>query len=96
MARGEMLTVFSYDIGANRKRRKAAAILEEAASRVQKSVFETRMSRNRAEAVAQRVAALLDPGDSLRVYVLGADGETRSRVYGDAVPLEPEGDHWLF
>lgn len=68
MARGEMLTVFSYDIGANRKRRKAAAILEEAASRVQKSVFETRMSRNRAEAVAQRVAALLDPGDSLRVY----------------------------
>ncbi|MFD2174313.1 CRISPR-associated endonuclease Cas2 [Rhodobacter lacus] len=96
MARGEMLTVFSYDIGANRKRRKAAAILEEAASRVQKSVFETRMSRNRAEAVAQRVAALLDPGDSLRVYVLGADGETRSRVFGDTVPLEPEGDHWLF
>ena len=38
----------------------------------------------------QPVASLLEPGDSLRVYVIGADGEARSRVYGDSVAFEPE------
>lgn len=95
MARGEMLTVFSYDISRDRIRRKAARLLAEAASRVQLSVFETRLPRHRCEALAQRVAALLEPGDSLRVYVIGADGEARSRVYGDALPFEPEAAYWI-
>ena len=95
MARGEMLTVFSYDISSNKARRKAAKLLEDAASRVQKSVFETRMTHQKAAAVAQRVAALLGPGDSLRVYALGDAGERRSRVFGDATPIEPDGGYWL-
>ncbi|MBN9890541.1 CRISPR-associated endonuclease Cas2 [Salipiger abyssi] len=95
MARGEMLTVFTYDISRNKIRRKAAKILEDEASRVQKSVFEVRMTEARAAAVSQRVAALLDPGDSLRVYVIGANGEHRTRVFGDAVPIEPRSGYWL-
>lgn len=96
MPRGEMVTVFSYDITSNSNRRKAARILEDSASRVQKSVFETRMTEARAAAVSQRVAALLEPGDSLRVYVIGNAGERRTRVYGDAIPIEPDGGYWLF
>ena len=95
MARGEMLTVFTYDISSNSARRKAARVLEDAASRVQKSVFETRMTHNRAAAIAQRVASLLGPGDSLRVYSIGDAGERRTRVYGDATPVEPDGGYWL-
>ncbi len=95
MARGEMLTVFAYDISKDNKRRKAARILEAEASRVQYSVFECRMTRHRAAAIAQRVSALLDPGDSLRVYAIGADGFERSRVYGDGVPMEQETGFWL-
>jgi CRISPR-associated protein Cas2 len=91
-----MLTVFSYDVAEDRRRRKVARVLEDAATRVQKSVFETRMTKARAEAVAQRVAALLGETDSLRVYVLGADGETRSRVYGNAAPFESDEGYWLF
>ncbi|MGR3271784.1 CRISPR-associated endonuclease Cas2 [Thalassococcus profundi] len=95
MARGEMLTVFAYDISKDKKRRKAAKILEAAASRVQFSVFECRMTRQRAAAVAQRVSALLDAGDSLRVYAVGADGLARSRVYGDGVPMEEDAGFWV-
>ena len=40
MARGEMLTVFSYDVSKNKRRRKIARLLEDAATRVQYSVFE--------------------------------------------------------
>lgn len=95
MARGEMLTVFSYDISKNKNRRKVAHLLEDNATRVQYSVFETRMTRQKAEAIAQRLAAWLGEGDSLRVYVIGHDGERRSRVYGDGAPFESSEGYWL-
>ena len=66
MSRGEMLTVFTYDVSSNRRRRKVAKLLENAATRVQYSVFEARMTRTRAEILGQRLAALLGDGDSLR------------------------------
>jgi len=96
MARGEMLTVFSYDVSEDRRRRKIARLLEDASTRVQYSVFETRMTRVRAEALGQRLAAMLGEGDSLRVYVIGHDGERRSRVYGDGAPFESDEGYWLF
>jgi len=95
MARGEMLTVFSYDVSSDKRRRKIAHLLEEAATRVQHSVFEVRMTRQRAEALAQRLAAHLGEGDSLRVYVIGHDGLRRSRVYGDGPPFESDEGYWL-
>lgn len=96
MARGEMLTVFSYDVSDNKGRRKIARLLEDAATRVQYSVFETRMTRQKAAALAQRLASYLGEGDSLRVYVIGHDGERRSRVYGDGAPFESDEGYWLF
>ena len=95
MARGEMLTVFSYDVSKDKNRRKIARLLEDNATRVQYSVFETRMTRQRAETIAQRLAAHLNDGDSLRVYVIGHDGEQRSRVYGDGAPFESTEGYWL-
>lgn len=96
MARGEMLTVFSYDVSQDKRRRKIAKLLEDAATRVQYSVFETRMSEARAAALSQRLASLLGDGDSLRVYVIGHDGERRSHVYGDGAPFESDSGYWLF
>ena len=91
-----MLTVFSYDVVEDKRRRKIAHLLEEAATRVQKSVFETRMTRARAEALSQHVASLLGDTDSLRVYVMGADGEARSRVFGNGAPFESDEGFWLY
>ena len=96
MSRGIMLTVFSYDVVEGRRRRKIAHLLEDRATRVQKSVFETRMTRAEAEALAQRLASHLGEADSLRLYVLGADGEARSRVFGAGAPFESDEGFWLF
>lgn len=90
-----MLTVFSYDVVEDKRRRKIARLLEEAATRVQDSVFEVRMTKARADAVAKMLAALLGEHDSLRVYVLGEDGESRSRVFGNAAPFETVEGYWL-
>ncbi|MCF6306065.1 MAG: CRISPR-associated endonuclease Cas2 [Rhodobacteraceae bacterium] len=95
MARGEMLTVFTYDVSINRNRRRIASLLENAATRVQYSVFEARMTKAHAQSIAQRVAAELGKGDSLRVYSVGANGLERSAVYGDGVPFETEEGFWI-
>ena len=95
MARGEMLTVFSYDVSSSKRRRRVARMLEAEATRVQYSVFETRMTRRQCAALCQRTAAMLGEGDSLRVYVIGHDGERRSRVFGDALPFETAEGYWL-
>lgn len=95
MARGEMLVVMSYDVGASRARRKLAALLEAELTRVQKSVFEGRLTAARTEALRRRAAALLEPGDSLRVYSVGADGLRRSAVEGTGAPLQEAADFWV-
>lgn len=93
--RGEMLMVFVYDISGNRARRRVAAVLEDRAARVQKSVFEARMSRAQADKLASRAAAHLDLGDSLRVYAVGEAGLSRSRVWGNGAPIEPKAGYWI-
>jgi len=93
--RGEMLMVFVYDISGNKARRKVAGILEDGAARVQKSVFEARMSRARADALTRAAAIHLAPGDSLRAYAISRNGLPRSRTFGTCAPIEPDGGYWL-
>lgn len=95
MATREMMMVFSYDISDNKRRRRVAKRLEDAMSRVQKSVFEARMSRDAADRLAREVAAMIGPGDSLRVYAIGEAGYNRSAVYGASVPFEAPEGYWL-
>ena len=95
MAEREMLTVFAYDVSSDKSRRKVARVLEKVASRVQGSVFEVRMTAARAKRTGAAIAPHLGPGDSLRVYAVGAAGQARSRVWGDAAPYEDDADYWL-
>jgi CRISPR-associated protein Cas2 len=95
MPRGEMLTVFSYDVSDRKRRNRIARLLEDAATRVQYSVFEARMSRRSAEILGERLAAELQSGDSLRLYCIGRHGETRCRIYGDGTPIESAEGYWL-
>lgn len=95
MPRAEMMMVFSYDVSDNKRRRRIAKRLEDRMARVQKSVFEARINRRDADALARSVAGLLGPGDSLRVYAIGDAGLKRSHVYGAGIPFEgPEG-YWI-
>jgi len=94
MAGSEMVMVFCYDVTDDRARRRVAAVLEQVAVRVQRSVFEARMPAGLALRTAEEAARLLGPGDSLRVYAVGAHGLNRSRAYGP-LPLPEAQDFYL-
>jgi CRISPR-associated protein Cas2 len=94
MANTEMTIVFSYDISRPRSRRRVAEMLQAKAVRVQKSVFEARMSDGAARRLFKRLAIELDDGDSLRMYGVSATGLNRSRTQGGA-PILREGGYWL-
>ena len=95
MAAREMLMVFTYDVAENKRRRRVAKRLEDTMTRVQKSVFEARMSRRAADRLAKEVSGMIDAGDSLRVYAVGDAGYARSAVYGASVPFETPEGYWL-
>lgn len=93
--RDEMLTVFCYDISDDRRRRRISSILEDKMTRVQYSVFEARLNTRTAKTLSKRIEKLLESGDSLRVYVVGANGEKRSATFGDTPPFETKEGYWL-
>ncbi len=95
MAETEMVMVFCYDVADARRRRRAAAALEERAVRVQESVFEARMTTTAAQRLFDRVSAKLEAGDSLRLYAVSAAGLRHCRASGGA-PLPEDHDFWLF
>lgn len=94
MARREMLMVFCYDVADDRARRRLADLLEEHLVRVQRSVFEARMSPAAAHRLAEHAARLLGPGDSLRLYAIGRLGRRHCRSFGPQ-PLPEEQDFYL-
>jgi CRISPR-associated protein Cas2 len=87
MSRGEVVAVFVYDISRDAARNRVSKALEPHAVRVQRSVFEGRMTRSKAKALASRLARQLAPEDSLRVYLLGATAALQTIVRGGA-PVE--------
>ncbi|MCF8490812.1 MAG: CRISPR-associated endonuclease Cas2 [Rhodospirillum sp.] len=91
---GEMVMVFCYDVADDRARRRIAAILEDGAVRVQRSVFEARLTARAADRLATKAARHLGPEDSLRVYAISAQGLRRSRAYGP-LPLPEDQDFYL-
>lgn len=95
MSRTEMLMVLCYDITDAKVRRKVAALLEDHATRVQDSVFEARMTPQRAQRLAATAAEHLRPGDSLRLYAISADGRRHCAVHGTGVPMAEDQDFWL-
>ena len=94
MAEREMLMVFAYDVVKDKVRARVADLLEAELVRVQKSVFEGRMTRAAATKLGCRAMALMEPGDSLRVYAVTAVGLKHSQSFGTLPMAEPH-DYWL-
>lgn len=90
----EAVFVYVYDVSSDRLRRRMAAILEEAGTRVQESVFEVHADQADAERLLDRLERERGPGDGIRMYCLTADGRRRSRTRGGA-PLPEETEFWL-
>lgn len=89
-----MVMVFCYDVANDRRRRRVSAVLEEWGVRVQKSVFEARLTEPQARALLARAGKELGPRDSLRMYALSAHGLARSAALGGA-PVPEQQDFWL-
>jgi CRISPR-associated protein Cas2 len=95
MSRAEKLILICYDISDDSTRTRVAKRLERVATRVQYSVFEARLSINRAHVLVRSLEPLLEPGDSIRLYVLGAYGERHCRIAGDGPSLATKEGYWL-
>lgn len=94
MARPDHLYVFCYDVSRNAVRTRLADLLLEHMTRVQGSVYEGRMSIEKARRLSARAAGLLGPEDSLRVYCLTEAGRRESFHHGGPPIAEPA-DFWL-
>lgn len=94
MAIRKQLVVFTYDISRNAVRSRMSGILELHGIRVQESVFESRITARQAEFLFSKLHMILDPGDSLRMYVIPEDGRQLSRSAGGA-PISPAEDYIL-
>lgn len=73
MAHRELLFVFAYDIARDSARAKAHDVLSEKLVRIQKSVFEGRMTSAQARRLAERIGNYLEETDSLRVWAIASD-----------------------
>jgi CRISPR-associated protein Cas2 len=95
MAETEHAIVLCYDISRAATRRRVATFLEERLVRVQRSVFEGRMTPSRAARLFKAAVAKMDEGDSLRLYVLDKDGLAKSMSHGGA-PLPENSNFYLY
>ena len=95
MARPEHLYVFCYDISRDKVRGRVADALEAVLVRVQGSVYEGRLTRDAARRLADQTGAMIETGDSLRVYAVTQAGLKASIVKGPQPLMQAEGYYLL-
>ncbi len=92
-----MLVLISYDVntedGAGRRRlRRIAKQCVNYGQRVQNSVFECDLDAAQLRSLEGKLLSIMDPEkDSLRIYNLGSNYQTRIRHYGVNPGYDPEG-----
>ena len=80
-----MLWVISYDIPDDKRRRKAAELLEGYGQRAQYSVFECEIDDSKREQLEKRLRRLIDAAeDDVRFYPLNEADLKRVRLLGRA------------
>lgn len=91
-----MITVISYDIVHNRRRRQLAKLLERYGERVKKSVFEMILEEKELPALVRKIERLIKKEeDSVRIYRLPADAVRLSLWIGVKVEVS-DPDYYLF
>ena len=84
-----MKYVIAFDVTSDRKRYRVVKTLSEYVYRVQKSVFEGILSRERVKECREKLEKIIDPKtDSVRVYPLCKDCEAGVQITGIGVKVE--------
>jgi CRISPR-associated protein Cas2 len=94
MSRPKQLHVYAYDITDDRRRVRAAHLLENEGARVQHSVFEVIQSHEAAKSLSGKLMEILAPGDKLRVYSMPIAQISNIICYG-GTPVQEGADYWL-
>ncbi len=94
MSERVMLMVYCYDVAQDRTRARVAHLLEDHAVRVQDSVFEMRLTQAAANRLYRAIVRLLDDGDMLRMYAIGAAAFPRCQSYGGS-PIAGDTASWI-
>ena len=89
-----MTVVIAYDVQSARFRRRVTKLLQSEMSRVQKSVFEGRLTREAAEKLFAKAEREIEEGDNLRMYVITANGLDSCRAKG-GVNIMDQTDCWI-
>ena len=85
-----------YDIADNRRLARAAAIVLDYGVRIQRSVYEVRVSPRTLALLKQRLAAIIDPGkDGIKIFPLCESCAGRRSSLGASLPEAPEAVPWL-
>lgn len=87
--------VVAYDIPDNPRRLRLARILWGALDRVQRSVFEGELEEARIVRLEERIARVVRPEDSVRIYVLCAACQRRIRGIGQGASVRAPADFWV-
>ncbi len=93
MVHREWFVLISYDISDDRTRTKVSDILLEYGTRVQRSVFECRVTMDELYAIRDRLERMIDwDTDSVRYYFLCSACEPRTLVSGFGYYREQDED----
>ena len=90
----ELTVVIAYDVESNNVRRRVAKLLQAELARVQKSVFEGRLTQAAADDLFSAVERELESGDRARLYVIHAAALGQCHASG-GTPLPHDGAFWL-
>lgn len=82
-----MRVVVAYDIPDDTRRLRMANFLKGYGERVQYSVFEADLNHYQLKDMLRRMKEIIEPEDSVRVYLLGKDWRRRTLTLGQAMSL---------
>ncbi len=88
------LRVYIYDITSDRRRSRVADALMTRATRVQLSVYEARLTNDKARSLFEEVEAMLAPGDRLRMYTIPDGALPKCHEVGGP-PVRDGARYWL-
>lgn len=82
------LVVVCYDISDNKRRRGMIKILEKYLFRVQRSVFEAMLSKNKFNRLKEELEVFIEEDEDLRIYKISGTGDVTT--FGKAITIESQ------
>ncbi len=91
-----MKLVVTYDIKTPKRLNKIAKIMKSFGERVQKSVFECELDELMARSMKEKIAEIIQPVDSVRIYFLCESCKSKIEKFGENHPDLAQDEDFIF